>query len=605
MRWFVKCNVAMVLISSLIPISLFAGDKYINFNVAVYVRAQEVEQMKNLDWLAPRWAALEKQVHVDKVYLETLRDQLVPDEAALSKAKQFFEGKGIKTAGGLATVTSERNHFQSLCYSSQEDRRKLKEVIQYTARHFDEIILDDFFFTSCKCESCIKAKGDKSWTQFRLALMEEVSRNLVIQPAKAINPKIKMVIKYPNWYEHYQGLGYHLEAQPKLFDGIYTGTETRDPVYTQQHLQPYQGYSIMRYLNNVKPGGNGGGWVDPFSRQYLDRYDEQLWLTLFAKTPEITLFSLGQLIEPVMQNDGKSQPETLVGRTAGYVFQQVDGFLGKLGKPLGVMSYKPYNSIGEDYLHNYIGMLGIPLELTPDFPSDAKTIFLAESAKFDSAIVEKIKGQLNAGKNIIITTGLLKALQGKGIEDIVELRCGDKKVVSKEFWRRTNVYRSEKEIVFPQVEYITNDAWDLLSCMSNGNGYPVLLEADYAKGVLYVLAIPDNYAELYNLPAEAITIIKEVMTSDLPVRIEGPSGVSLFVYDNDTFIVESFLPNPVELKIVVAKSVNGLKEISAGQRFSGGQGRGIILQSRADKKVYDMVINPHTYRVFSAEKSNQ
>ena len=256
--------------------------------------------------------------------------------------------------------------------------------------------------------------------------MEEVSRNLVIKPAKAINPKVKMVIKYPNWYEHYQGLGYNLEAEPKLFDGIYTGTETRDPVYTQQHLQPYQSYLIMRYLNNVKRAAGRRerrrGWVDPFNRQYLDRYAEQLWLTLFAKAPEITLFSFGQLIEPVRQDDGTSVPDTMVGRMAGYVFDQADGFLGKLGKPLGVMSYKPYHSMGEDFLHNYIGMLGIPMELTPEFPADAKTIFLTESAKFDPAIVEKIKGQLIAGKNVIITSGLLKALQGKGIEDIVELR---------------------------------------------------------------------------------------------------------------------------------------------------------------------------------------
>ena len=188
--------------------------------------------------------------------------------------------------------------------------------------------------------------------------MEEVSRNLVIGPAKAINPKVKMVIKYPNWYEHYQGLGYNLEAEPKLFDGIYTGTETRDPVFTQQHLQQYQGYLIVRYLDNVKPGGNGGGWVDPFNRQYLDRYAEQLWLTLFAKSPEITLFSFGQLIEPVRQDDGTSAPDTMVGRTAGYVFDQADGFLGKLGKPLGVMSYKPYHSMRRGLsaqLHRHAG----------------------------------------------------------------------------------------------------------------------------------------------------------------------------------------------------------------------------------------------------------
>ena len=94
-------------------------------------------------------------------------------------------------------------------------------------------------------------------------------------------------------------------------------------------------------------------------------------------------------------------------------------------------------------------------------------------------------------------------------------RTGDKKVLTKEFWRRTNVYRAEKEILLPQIEYLTNDAWDLLSCMSQGNGYPMLLEADYAKGVLYVLAVPDNFADLYALPAEVLTIIKEVMTARL------------------------------------------------------------------------------------------
>ena len=39
----------------------------------------------------------------------------------------------------------------------------------------------------------------------------------------------------------------------------------------------------MRYFENVKPGGNGGGWVDPFSRVTLDRYSEQIELTMLAK----------------------------------------------------------------------------------------------------------------------------------------------------------------------------------------------------------------------------------------------------------------------------------------------------------------------------------
>jgi hypothetical protein len=120
-------------------------------------------------------------------------------------------------------------------------------------RHFDEIILDDFFFTDCKCDLCIKAKGNLSWTQYRLNLMTEAAQELVIKPAKAINPKVKIVIKFPNWYEHFQGLGFNLETEPKLFDGIYTGTETRDPVRPGQHLQQYESYLIFRYFENIKP----------------------------------------------------------------------------------------------------------------------------------------------------------------------------------------------------------------------------------------------------------------------------------------------------------------------------------------------------------------
>ncbi|HOC87168.1 MAG TPA: hypothetical protein PKM00_10000, partial [Prolixibacteraceae bacterium] len=34
------------------------------------------------------------------------------------------------------------------------------------------------------------------------------------------------------------------------------------------------GYNIFRYFENLKPGGNGGGWVDTGGMRYLDRYAE-------------------------------------------------------------------------------------------------------------------------------------------------------------------------------------------------------------------------------------------------------------------------------------------------------------------------------------------
>jgi len=619
----------------------FAGypaDGYENFKVAIYAPAQNVQMMGEPNWLKENWEIISRQVKVDKIYLETHRDVILVDEETITEAKKFFESKGIEVAGGITYTIMESNRFKTFCYSNPEQRRRAREVAEYTARLFDEVILDDFFFTNCKCKSCIKAKGKKSWTQFRLGLMDKAARELIVKPAKAVNPKVKMVIKYPNWYEHFQGCGYNLETEPKIFDGIYTGTETRDPVYTDQHLQQYQSYLIMRYLENIKPGGNGGGWVDTGAIQYMDRYAEQLWLTLFAGAREITLFNFGRMLQPIPQElradwhstktsfdfdemmqpikleDGTTVKPGTMARAAGYALEQVDKFLGKLGKPIGVKSYKPYHSTGEDFLHNYLGMCGIAMDLEPEFPADANIIFLAESAKFDGRIVDKIKGQLTAGKCVMITSGLLKALQGKGIEDIVELRCTDKKAVINQFWRRRAfwgrrgaIQESSSNIIIPEIKYLTNDSWEEISCLTSGNGYPILHSADYANSKLYVLTIPDNFGDLYNFPAEVLTQIKEVLMKDLYVRVDGPSQVAIFVYDNDTFIVESFLPESVEVKIVTDKRISKLRDVLSGEELSGEEppeppmrGRRRQIQE-SDKLVFDIKIKPHSYRVFQCE----
>jgi hypothetical protein len=88
---------------------------------------------------------------------------------------------------------------------------------------------------------------------------------------------------------------------------------------------------------------------------------------------------------------------------SGYALEKIDGFLGKLGKPIGLKSYKPYHSVGEDFLHTYLGMIGIPIDLMPEFPAEASTILLTECAAYDPTIVDKIKKQLIAGKTVVIT----------------------------------------------------------------------------------------------------------------------------------------------------------------------------------------------------------
>ena len=296
------------------PASLSAYD---NFHVAIYCRAQEVQKMADPKWLADSWAAVSREVHVDKVYIETHRDRILIDDATLEAAKKFFTERGVAVAGGITFTVSEPNRFETFSYSNPEHRKAVQQIAEHTAKHFDEFILDDFFFTSTKSDFDVKARGARSWTDYRLAVMEDAAKNLVIGPAKRVNPKVKVVIKYPNWYDHFPALGFNLARGPQLFDGIYTGTETRDAVRSAQHLQPYLGYNIMRYFENISPGRNGGGWVDTGGATYYDRYAEQLWMTLFARAaPEITLFDIRQMLYPL--DAKKSAPRQMTATSFSF-----------------------------------------------------------------------------------------------------------------------------------------------------------------------------------------------------------------------------------------------------------------------------------------------
>jgi hypothetical protein len=612
-----------------VSITATATDHYKNFKVAVYSRAYETAKMGDNKWIEPIWDEVTRQVKVDKIYLETHRDLLIVDQATLTKAKKFFESRGIVTAGGITLTVNESNNFETFCYTNPEHRRKIKEIVEFTAKNFDELILDDFFFTNCKCELCVKAKGERSWTDYRLELMTKAAKDLVIDPAQAVNPKIKVVIKYPNWYDHFQGCGFNLETEPGMFDGIYTGTETRDPS-GNQHLQPYLGYLIFRYFNNLKPGKNGGGWVDTGGMTFMDRYAEQLWLTMFAKAPEITLFDIRQLQRPLQKSDrapwqdlgttsfnydemikpfdglgGKMIEPTTIARASGYTFETIDRFLGQLGNPVGVKSYKPFQSTGEEFLQNYMGMIGVPMDVVSQFPENEPIVFLTEQAKTDPEIVSKIKKQLLQGKDVMVTSGFLKAMHDKGLSDIVELRVSDAKASVKEFvsgWgSRIHI---DREMIIPQIKYFTNDSWEVVSAFDGTAGWPLVHRGDYAKGKFYVLTIPDNFIDLYRLPEEVLTKIKEILTPLMPALLEGPGYTSLFVYDNNMVIVESFSDHTQQVKLRLAngfsKATNLVSsEVLPGEKKEYTQGRRL---PPVTKTVINLELRPHSYVVLKLEK---
>ncbi|MCR4763359.1 MAG: hypothetical protein K5696_07495, partial [Lachnospiraceae bacterium] len=221
-----------------------------NFKTTVYCVAQILERM-DLETLEKQYDFIEKYVGLDKVYLEPYREGHQVEKEKLLSFIRFFKDRGVEVAGGFTTVVpplekedeAKKRLFNTFCYSNERMRAYLKEMIEYTASFFDEFILDDFYFTNCTCEECIRRKGDRSWTDFRRELMRDVSENLILKPAKAVNPKVKVTIKYPNWRESYHATGYRPDVQASLFDYVYTGTETRASAYQDQHLPTYLSYS--------------------------------------------------------------------------------------------------------------------------------------------------------------------------------------------------------------------------------------------------------------------------------------------------------------------------------------------------------------------------
>ncbi|MGE5562226.1 MAG: hypothetical protein ACM3ZV_02845 [Bacillota bacterium] len=565
---------------------------YRNFRAAIYIPVGATKKLADPAEFQREFARVSSQLKFDKVYIEAYRDRVFATDAELDAVKRAFEAKGIITSGGITLAAGgSGGQFGTFDYENPADRAECERAVRLIARHFDEVILDDFFFYTSKSDADIAAKGPRSWTDYRVDKMREASRDLVLGPAKQENPRVRVIIKYPNWYEHFHGTGYDLAQQAQMFDAIYTGTETRDPVITDQLLQQYESYEIFRYLSNVRPGANLGAWVDTYSIKAIDRYAEQLWDGLFAKAPEQMLFEWGAMASPKPATPGTrpwAKQKTsfrwpIAGgdgwaAAANQALHVADGVLGALGNPVGVASYRPPHATGEDFLHNYIGNLGVPIELYPAYPAQAHTILLTQAAATDPDIIAKIQASLRTGANVIVTSGFLEATQDRGFGQLAEWQVTGHPIAIDQYFvgfgagNGTELKQpgKAKPLLFPEVRFYTNDSWGIIRGVAAAKGFPIVLMNHYSKGTLYLWTMPENFGDLYNLPQPMITQIKRFLFADQPVQIDAPDHVALFTYDNGAFVVENFRDDAATVRI----------------------------DRKGDTNAESVAIPPHSFRVF-------
>ena len=539
---------------------------YENFKVAAYVfayylaEASEEEILRGIEFF-------KNSIHLDKVYLENHRSVVDIPVEKMRRVKKLFNDNGIETSGGITStvlVDGKRKPalFDSFCYTDPAHREKYLQIVKELASVFDEIILDDFFFTACRCEMCIEAKGKMTWKDYRLQLMEDFSKEIVAL-AKSVNPNVNFIIKYPNWYESYQETGYNPGKQKDIFDMVYAGTETREPFYCAQHLQRYESYSIIRLFENTAPGRNGGGWIDPWgSWDNINHFLEQADITFYAKAKEIMLFNFTHLLDTAMLP------------ALGQRLKRTDKMVSMMGNPIGVSAWEPFDADGEDQVYNYLGMGGAAIEPSPYFNENASSILLTQSSAYALDAMEKLEAYVRKGGNAVITVGFLREMYDKGIKDMTSVRLTHRHVMGQEYmidnanYTNTHCAKADEPAMFEILDYKTNATWADILLLAGENNFPVMTEDYYGKGRLFILNVPENFADLYKLPKEVWRSINKHISMGQRVYIAGDSKCSFFAYDNNVYGIQSYSAKEESYQVIVRGECKGIRDLESGKVYS-------------------------------------
>ncbi len=101
---------------------------------------------------AIRWC---RQTGVTKVYIESFRDGYQASAATLEAARDRFRQEGFEVSGCVTTtrVGKPSTGWRGIaCYTDRATQERLAEIFAFTAARFDEIMIDDFWFTDCTCD---------------------------------------------------------------------------------------------------------------------------------------------------------------------------------------------------------------------------------------------------------------------------------------------------------------------------------------------------------------------------------------------------------------------------------------------------------------------
>ena len=485
--------------------------------------AKPADRQATLDYFAP--------LRLSKVYL----DNGSGDPAAVATLRGIaadLRARGLEVSG--AVVPAGENG--PLCYNDPKDMALLEGRVRVLAQAVDEIIVDDWLFTTCTCEKCVAGRGSQSWADYRSRLVHEQSKRHLIDVAKQVNPRATVIIKYPNWYEGHRQNGYDVALQTPQFDGVSVGIETRQRATDEQHIPIYSGYVFQRWI-----GGDAGpkwrsAWLDNYGMQGdPNDYLAEVWQAVLARAPEIIFWCAGQLHPPVPASD--VYPD-LCARMGD--FDRLAGMLD--GPARGIPIHLPLGSTGEYNIFGYLGMIGLPMAPTTAFPRDAKAAIFTQHSLRDPQLASELLARIRAGREAFVSWPLLCDLREGELGRVLSV-IGDRGTAASTTFRVRGAGWDMKTVVadrpftFPKIQLTTWPYVRSVTLVREDADFGVLLSAPYMGGTLDVLNLPDNSYDLLRLPAPVLDAVRRVFFGELGVRLVGMGGVALYPFGDRQYVL--------------------------------------------------------------------
>jgi hypothetical protein len=541
----------------------YAISRKSDLQLSAYFTAHTLEQAMATDEGRRETVSLLRCNGITKTYIEVYRSGLVVPPEKLKNYLQFLKKNGFEIVGGIATVPGkdfgipQEGPLTWFNWQNPKTQSDLRKVIEDSAPLFDTFIIDDFLCTADTSYESKTAKGDRSWSEYRRSLLTGIAESVFLKPAKTRNPSLKMIIKYPQWYDRFHLFGYDLSTEPALFDQVWVGTESRGQ-YTQRYgfVQPYEGFINYRWIASVAGQKIGGAWFDHGDCTDLD-FIEQAYQSVLAGAKELVIFNFDSF---------------LTGHPGHHLLRQDFGKLADLAVAVssnpvkGTVGYKPVNSDagGDLYLMDYIGMLGVSLVPESNYPENANVVFLPTHAAADPAITEKVLKSLKEGRKLILTTGFIA--RAKGGEKLAQL-AGITYPLEANAGSTFTILNNGKadSIKFPMVtdyRIVPEGAITMLETTGR-NGSPFLVtNKDMTISVINTHTFSQNDFDavgevllcprqigLLELPRSWINTIRLVFQDKSLPEMNAPSRVAMQCLSDDSFVIHNYNQNKTNLEI--------------------------------------------------------